>query len=222
MFGLELVMASHLLIKASSDVITCPAQKKARVDIQWRSEPIKYDYSATTAQLNAKPIDSNNPYGKHTSTDVGGLMSGNIEYKSKVGVTTLLYPTSRVACLWVDSVTIDIVIDPTINIAAEHPKGTCKHNAILEHEHKHVAIDREVVSEYMEKMRAAGTLAVQKVGVVGPKSEADLALYKDKMTSYVSDAVKTQADMMYAERARRQKGLDNKAEYDRVAAMCAK
>lgn len=220
MFGLEYAVAAHLLIEASNEIINCPPQKSARVDVRWRSNPIRYDNSKTTAELNSGPVDSENPYGVHVSTDVGGLMTGKMEYKSGVQVSSIRYPTSKVACLWIDKVTVDVIIDPLIHIAAEHPKGSCKYNAILDHEHQHVAIDRKVVTDHLEKLRIAAAQAVQKVGVVGPKPDSQMDEYKQKMSHYVTNAVKEVADVMYKERTRRQKAFDNKEEYDRVDAMC--
>ncbi len=175
-----------------------------------------------TAELNRRDIDSENPYGVHVSTDVGGLMSGKMEYKSGIQISTVRYPTSRVSCLWVDKVIIDVVIDPTIQIASENAKGSCEYSAILEHEHQHVAIDRKVVTDHLEKIRAAAASAVQKVGMVGPKPDDTAEAFKKKMSSYVSEAIKGAADTMYADRTKRQKAFDNKAEYDRVSAKCAK
>ncbi|NBX65906.1 MAG: hypothetical protein EBQ96_02815 [Proteobacteria bacterium] len=222
MFGLEYLVATHLLLTANSDVITCPVQKSARVDVRWRSEPIKYDNTKTTGELNRRDIDSENPYGVHVSTDVGGLMSGKMEYKSGIQISTVRYPTSRVSCLWIDKVIVDIVIDPTIQIASENAKGSCEYNAILEHEHKHVAIDRKVVVDHLDRIRSATAHAVTKVGMVGPKGDETVEDFKKKMTEYVQGAIKGAADTMYADRVKRQKGLDNKEEYDRVSAKCDK
>jgi hypothetical protein len=221
MFGLEYLVATHLLLEASSDIIACPVQKSARVDVRWRSEPIKYDNSKTTGELNQRDIDSENPYGVHVSTDVGGLMSGKMEYKSGIQISTVRYPTSRVSCLWIDKVIVDIVIDPTIHISSDYPKGTCRYNAILEHEHKHVAIDRKVVIDHLDRIRSATANAVTKVGMVGPKADETADDFKKKMTEYVQGAIKGAADAMYADRVKRQKALDNKEEYDRVSAKCA-
>lgn len=220
--GLELILASHLLINASSGGLgACPVQKSARVDVRWRSEPIKYDFSQSTADLASNHIDSENPYGTHVATDVGGLMSGKVQYKSSVEISSLRYPASQVTCLWIDKVVVDIVIDPTVLVANEHPKGSCEYVAVLEHEHKHVALDRKVVQDYLDPTRAAASAAVQKVGVVGPKPDADAETYKKKMSDYVQAALKVVMDKMYAERTARQKMLDSKEEYDRVSAQCS-
>lgn len=225
MFGLEFLVASHLAltpVSTQNAPITCPVQKSARVDVRWRSEPIKYDHSLGFDDLGHKSIDSKNPYGTHVSTDVGGLMSGKIKYQSGIEVSSIRYPSSRVTCLWIDKVVIDIVIDPIIQIAREHPQGSCEYIAILEHENKHVAADRAVVTDHLENFRKQAGGAVQKVGVVGPKPDSQAETYKTKMTDYIDAAIKNAADAMYAERIQRQQKIDTKDEYDRVQAQCPK
>lgn len=230
MFGLEFLVASHLvlqpvnaqLVSSGTSPITCPVQKSARVDVRWRSEPVKYDHSLGFDDLGHKGIDSKNPYGKNVPTDVGGLMSGKIKYQSGVEISSIRYPTSRVTCLWIDKVIVDIVIDPVIQVAREHPQGSCKYVAILEHENKHVAADRQVVVGHLENFRKEAGAAVQKVGVVGPKPDSSAEEYKKKMSDYIEAAIKKAADAMYAERIERQQKIDTKEEYDRVDAQCPK
>ena len=223
MLGLELLMASHLLFQQVSTAapITCPAQKSARVDVRWRSEPIEYDLTKSHAQLGAGPIDSQNPYGTGVATDVGGLMTGKIRYSTAIQVSSMEYPTSRVTCLWIDKVTMDILVDPTIQIASEFPEGTCKHNAVMEHEKKHVATDIAVVQAHLETIRLTAGQAVQKVGVVGPKPFSMIDGFKKKMSDYVEESVKAAVDDMYKDRVKRQQKIDTKSEYDRVEAVCA-
>ena len=224
MLGLELAVAGHLLWQASADVVgtkaTCPAQKNARVDVRWQSKPINYDFSRSTDNLNHSEVDTVNPYGTHVSTDVGGLMSGSIKYESNIQVSSIRYPVGDISCLWIDKVIIDVVIDPTILIASEHPQGTCEHNAILEHEFKHIIADRNVVKDHVQSLRNAASNAVQKVGMVGPKPQDTVEMYKKKMTDYIQEQLKTQMDDLYADRKARQIAIDNKQEYDRVDAVC--
>jgi len=220
MLGLEFLVASHLLLQASTGPDACPAQKNARVDVRWRSEPIRYDFTRSIDSLNHSDVDTKNPYGTHVSTDVGGLMSGSIKYKSGLQISSIRYPASEVTCLWIDKIVIDVIIDPTIFIAAEHTQGSCKHDAIKEHEHKHVAVDRDVVKKYLPEIRRAATQAVQKVGVVGPKPDSSVTTYKGKMSDYVEGQIKVVMDQMYKERKARQARVDTKEEYDRVDGLC--
>jgi hypothetical protein len=237
MTGLELILAGHLLltpVSSSASVgstslgapslgagaVTCPDQASPQIAVHWRSEPVKYDMSQSYGQLGNRSINSKNPYGTHVAVDVGGLMSGKVTYKSGIEVSGIRYPSSQVTCLWINKVNVDIVIDPTIFIANENPKGSCKFVAILEHESKHVATDRQVVQDHLETIRATALAAVEKVGIVGPKAEAASDDFKHKMSAYVEAALKAAIDDLYADRVKRQQALDSKAEYDRVEAKC--
>jgi len=224
MLGLELLMASHLLFQqvSTASPIQCPVQKSARVDVRWRSEPVKYDVSKSHAELGQGQIDSDNPYGAGVATDVGGLMTGKIKYKSGIEVSTLQFPSAKVTCLWIEKVVVDLIIDPTIQIAAEKVPGSCEYNAILEHEQKHVTTDRQVVKDHVERIRVATGQAVQKVGVVGPKPNSTIEGFKGKMSDYVQEALKTSIEAMYKDRVARQQALDTKEEYDRVDDLCEK
>lgn len=233
MTGFELILAGHLLLTPVSagpgmpssveaqSTAKCPVQSAPQVEAHWRSEPVKYDLTQNYAALGAHSIDTKNPYGMHVTTDVGGLMSGKINYKSGIEITGIRYAANRTTCLWINKVSIDIVIDPTIFIASENPKGTCKFVAIVEHESKHVAIDRRTVQDHLPLIRQAAVNAVAKVGVVGPKPDEDGEKYKEKMSDYVEKAMKAAVDEMYADRAKRQAALDSKEEYERVDAKCA-
>lgn len=236
MIGLELVLAGHLLltqVSANPEPVPalpptlgrdapsqCPPAAAPQIDVHWRSEPVKYDMTKNYASLGSRQIDTANPYGTHVSVDVGGLMSGKVNYKSGIEVTGIRYVANRSICLWINKISVDIVIDPTIYIASENPKGTCKFVAILEHESKHVAADRRVVQDHINSIREAAFTSASKVGIVGPKPDEDADMYKEKMSTYVEAALKKAVDAMYADRAQRQKLLDSKEEYDRVQSKC--
>jgi hypothetical protein len=224
MTGLELILASHLLLQpvSSGSAAKCPVQQSARVDVHWRSEPVKYDHTQTFDDLGHQGIDSKNPYGTHVATDVGGLMSGRIQYRSGIEISSLRYPSSNVSCFWIEKVSVDIVIDPLVQIAREHPEGSCDYVAILEHEQKHVTTDRAVVKDHLEDIRTVTGAAVQKVGVVGPKPSPTGDSYKKKMSDYIEAQLKVAMDKMYADRIARQQKIDTRQEYDRVQAQCPK
>ncbi len=230
MTGYELLLASHLLLQQVSatgnatsqanQATLCPEQKSARVDVRWHSEPIKYDHNQSQDELGGHHIDTKNPYGTHVATDVGGLMTGKITYQSGTEISTIRYPAQKITCLWINRVEVNVVMDPTIQIASEHEKGSCKYIAILEHESKHVAIDRAIIERYLQPVRNAAADAVQKVGMVGPKPDRTTDEYKEKMSGYIEGEIKKVMDRMYAERVKRQQALDSREEYDRIAAQC--
>jgi hypothetical protein len=200
--------------------ITCDPKPAGDVNIIWGSENIEYDFSKSQKQLDRMDVDTESPYDHHVKTHVGGLMKGGISIKSMVQVSTLTYPRSREICQWIGKMDVNVRIDPKIYIASDHPRGSCKHNAILEHEMKHIFVDREIVKKYTPIIKRELESAVRKVGIVGPKKERSAQKYQNKITAYMDKTLKAITDKMYAERGEKQQGVDTLKEYERVAGVC--
>mgnify|MGYP000158395830 CR=1 FL=1 len=198
----------------------CPPKPMGKVNIVWGSDNIRYDFTKSQSQMDRMQTDTVNPYGRDVKTHVGGLMRGGISVQSNTQVAILTFPRTRQACLWVDKVDISIRIDPKIYIAREHRQGSCKHNAILEHEMKHVFVDREIVKKYIPIIHDFMEQAVTKVGLVGPKDSNDANDYQKKIVDYMQGQLKRINERMYEERKQRQRGVDTLEEYERVANMC--
>ncbi len=220
--GLELALASHLLINASTGgaPVSCPAQQKARINLQWRADPVKYDFTQSENQLRRMRIDTINPYGQNVKTDVGGLMSGSIQVNSSFQVSNLKYEGLNLVCLWAEQVNITVSMNPTIYIANQHKQGSCRHNAIMEHELKHVMTDKQIAAEYVPQIKETLNKALARVGVVGPKPASEQADYQKKIMDYLGEEVRKVTDKMYEVRKQRQQGVDSLAEYERVSKLC--
>lgn len=201
-------------------VQTCPSKPRGKVNIIWSSDAVKYNFSKSQHEMDRMEIDTENPYDRSVKTHVGGLMSGGIGLKSEINVATLTYPRSKVTCQWVGSMDIEIAIDPTIYIAREHKKGSCKHNAILEHEMKHVHVDREIVKKYAPAIKAFMERAMVRVGMVGPKPENRASLFQDKIVDFMDGQLKIISQKMYDERRVKQQAIDSLEEYERVSNLC--
>lgn len=199
---------------------TCPSKPVGKVNIIWSSDAVKYDFSKSQNQMDSMEVDTENPYDRSVKTHVGGLMSGGIGIKTEINVATLTYPRSRVVCQWVDKMDVEIAIDPTIFIAREHKKGSCKHRAILEHEMKHVYTDRQIVKKYAPAIKAHLQQSLVKVGIVGPKPETRASDYQKKIVEYMDGQLKAITSKMYAERRQKQQSVDSLQEYERVSSLC--
>lgn len=217
---LFIVMALLLLPMLVHAGVTCKPQPMGTVNVIWSSDPIQYDFTKSQSQMDRIDNDTKNPYGRNVKTHVGGLMQGGISIKSKTQVATLTYPRSREICQWVGSMDVAIHINPKILISRDHKPGSCKHNAILEHEMKHVFVDREIVKRYIPLFKQAIEIAVRKVGIVGPKKQSDQSLYQKKINDYIETEFKKISDKMYADRSAQQTKVDTLEEYERVAAKC--
>ncbi len=200
--------------------LDCPAQKAGKVSVSWKSDPIRYDFTKSQRQMDAMENDTVSPYARDAKTHVGGLMKGGIALESRIMTSALGYERARKICQWIDEVRLDLRIDPKIYITREHRKGSCKHNAIMEHEMKHVYVDRDIVKKYVPIFKRRLQDAVMKVGIVGPKDERDQKRYQQKINDYIESQIAAVNNQMTAERRQRQQAIDTLEEYERVARMC--
>ena len=199
---------------------SCQAQKAPEVSVVASTKDVRYNFTIPKAQLANRKIDTVSPYSHTENTYVGGLMEGEIQIRSNVNIQRATHPTTRQTCFWYDTVNIQIEIDPTILVAREFPRGTCQHNEILNHEKKHVAVDRIIVKKYRKVMEGYLRDILTRVSVYGPVHAAKAPAVKKEMSDYIEKALDNVTTKMYAERRQRQQAVDNKNEYDRVSNAC--
>ncbi len=219
-FSFFFFILAMLIHAPSYAAVTCEPKPMGAINIVWDSDNIQYDFTKSQSQMNRMEIDTENPYGRNVETHVGGLMKGGIAIQSRIQVAKVTYPRSRETCQWIDNMQVSLRISPKIYIARDHRQGSCKHKAILEHEMKHVFVDREIVKKYIPIFKRDLENAVRKVGIVGPKPERDARKYQQKINDYMEKQLKAVSDKLYAERSANQQGVDTLEEYERVAALC--
>ncbi len=198
----------------------CRPDKPARVDVRAGSENIRWDFSKSTDQLKNFDIDTKNPYGNHGHFEVGGLMKGGINMEQTMRFSSLTHQGLRQICVYYDSVSVRFNITPTIYIANKHRPGTCKHNAIKEHEMKHIAVDRKIVNKYAALVGRMIKAEIDRAAVYGPVSIAQANQVQNHMKKTMENILRTASNKMEAERAILQQQVDSREEYDRVSRQC--
>ncbi len=198
----------------------CKAETTPVIDVKTSTDKVTWDFSKSEKQLNNFNIDTVNPYGKEVITDVGGLMQGGIVTKESIAYKTLTHNGLNQVCYWYDKIIVSLHIMPTIYIASEFPQGSCKHNAIREHEMKHISVDREIVNKYAHIIGQAIQQSVREQSVFGPYAVAHSAQAEAFMKARLENTLKYYSKMMDDERRRRQQLVDTLAEYERVNKMC--
>lgn len=197
----------------------CRTEKAPRLDIKPATARIKYDHTKTKSQLNGFEVDTVNPYGTKVHTDVGGLMKGGIETGYDITMGSIRTSDNR-SCAWYDSITVDINITPTIFIARDYKKGSCMYNAVLEHENKHIAVDRKLVNTYAQQISKALQAELARQTVYGPVATAEEKALQDQMYARIAGIMKKQMAILNTERLKRQQQVDSLEEYNRVNALC--
>tara|TARA_Y100001934_G_scaffold18405_1_gene21516 strand:+ start:29 stop:733 length:705 start_codon:yes stop_codon:yes gene_type:complete len=198
----------------------CPNKGAPSIAIKMSSTSIEYDFSKSQDQLQNFKIDTKSPYDNTAHTKVGGLMNGEISVNSQVSFGWAQNKRDGSSCYWYNDIEVKMHIRPIIFIASEHEKGTCSHNAIMEHEMKHVKVDRAMLKKYSDLIESDLRKVVRKVGTVGPVSRRSTERARSKMMRIVEKTVNNRTEAMYAERRKLQQAVDSLEEYERVQAQC--
>jgi len=182
---------------------------------------------AITIKRLETPITLNTSYGFRTLTNIGadvarpghqvlGLTRGNATVHADSKTPTLQDRTGRWECSS-PQITLSIGYSPmTVYVASEFPPGTCAHQAIHEHEMRHVQayqahlekIEKEL-SETLNARFASGTPWRGKAGETAPRLQRE---FNERWLP----AIQRQLNAVKVAQAL----IDTPEEYDRVADAC--
>lgn len=203
---------------------------KPYVNIELLVPEPKYELDKTLAQINhdseashAAWLNANNLDGLWSYTDLqtqgdtasGWEVSFNFQVYSKP-----LDSFGAYYCPFIVDVDMAILLQTNIRIAKEYPKGTCRYQAIDDHEYKHFQVNRYVVEQAVERLRADMPKMVTMLEMEGHVGRNDIDARVNVMKQALSDAVK----IYIRDEIRRQMNelnakVDTPAEYDRVSAL---
>jgi len=218
MFGFDPLTAASLLVLAANTV-QCGVPKAPHISITPLSSEIEYDFNLTAEELGQFKSGTVNPYAPGTDVTTGGLRHDRPEVKTGVKWGMLKYDDRQVACLWYQSIDITIGLHPKIFIARDEPSQVCQ-DAIIEHELKHVAVDREIINLYSQQIGQAVKKAVDGIGAMGPYNYHELDKVQKELVGHIETAVDSQSFLLYQEMSRRQGEVDSLQEYERVSKIC--
>lgn len=198
----------------------CKVDKAPQIKISASASKIKYNFKLSQADLGKFGADTKSPYAKNVITDVGGLMSGGIEMRQQVTYKIITNPNYEQSCMWYNVIDVQILFDPTVYVAREYPQGTCGHNAILEHEMKHVQVDRHMVNKYAAQIGQAIKKEIDTRPLYGPVHQSQVKLLQQQMSNRMEQVLNSYSNIMDAERSLLQQKIDSIEEYERVDNLC--
>lgn len=215
MLGLEAFAAGYVMMAGTQARPSwCNPDKAPQIRVVPKMAPIAYDFSKPMAQMNNIHIDTVNPYGNDVHTDTGGVMHGSVQLKASSSYRTTSY--QGLSCAYFEKITISVELTPKIYIAREYPRGGCKHRAVMEHELKHVAVERQIANKYAQIIGNQMVAAIKKYPVFGPVPSSQQTSQHQQMTGLIQNMVSRLSDKMALERKQRQQAVDNINEYNRV------
>jgi len=225
LFGLEFLAAGMLYMTPTSvaSQVECRMKVPPRINVLPSKSLVKYDYTKSKAELNSVDVDTISPYGPQHNTTVSGLMSGSIQMQHQLSFLSETYEQLGLGCIYLKSVEVKVNIDPTIFIAKEYPKGTCMHNAVLNHERKHVREDQLIVNKYSNYIgRALVSLIDSQEASFGPFSVNEIPKIQKNIQDSITEVVKKFNEQMNLERQTRQQAIDSLEEYESIGSKCEK
>lgn len=213
-------MTGWLTMANAQPSVECQQPSKPRVSVNPEVKDLKYDFSKSRPELDTMEIDTISPYGPNEETHVNGAMSGSVQFETLISYSSTTYGDT-LACVNVDKVAVKIHFDPVIYIVKEYPKGTCEHEAVLEHEKKHLKINQLVINKYTERISKTLALALNKYGsVYGPVAVDKVPGLYDHLKDYYTGIVQDEQNRMYVELNELNQQLDSLEEYERVQKAC--
>ncbi len=220
MFGFDFTTLAGLLVLAGNMPV-CTVPEAPQIGVTPSSAPIEYEFNLSSAELNGFRSNTVNPYAPSADTTTGGLRHDRPRIATEVEWGIMSYPGRQVSCLWYKSIKVTIDLSPKIYIASEHDNPVCR-AAIVEHEVKHVDMDRLLINQYAYGIGTAVKQAVDQVGPMGPYNYHELEGVREKLTEHIYNAVDSQKFLLHQEMSRRQAEVDSLAEYERVNKICDK
>ena len=212
-------MAGYFHLAAAD--VECHLKRTPQITVAASDTSVKYDHSKYQEQLDKIGSDTVSPYGDKVQAHVGGLMSGEVTVSQNIRLYQENYPSLNLGCLYVDNLKIGIHINPKIYIAKDFAKDGCMYKAVMEHEQKHIQVDRMIVNKYTSIIVKGLDAALKKTGYAhGPFPAGQMQAEQKRLQDYTQGIVKAYSAQMNKERMQLQQQVDSLQEYNRVNNLC--
>lgn len=199
--------------------LSCTLPESPHVLVRVVTDDIGYDFSKSSRDLTMMEGGALSPYAPGADTVSGGLREDHPSINTQIEWQVEIDQSRNVACMWYDTITIQVRLVPKIYVAREFNAGACR-DAILQHEHRHVDIDRIVLNRFAADIGQAVQKAVDSAGVFGPFSYGDIERVKDSSSRHVESTIDSRRLLMEKEMNAKQSQVDSPEEYRRVSQFC--
>ena len=212
-------LASALMTTPVALPVTCRVNQAPIINIRPVTKNIEYDFDKTSAQLTQIKSNTISPYGLNPDQITGGLRHDRPTITMTMEFNVAQNTQTQATCLSYKTINIDVLLQPKIYIAKEFNRGRCGRE-VLDHEKKHIHVDRTVMNKYTKLMGKAIQNAVNQVGAIGPFSSHRAEEFQEKMASNIKSAVSSVELSMQNEMNLKQQQVDSFEEYERVGQYC--
>lgn len=215
-FVLMLMPVSGALAQGFSSGCAFRPLPLVRVDV--RENPVNINHQQTRSQLTAQP---NNTHLRIPGAEaVAGLTANPIQATASLSFDSESSFLGGSGCLWLTTLTIQITAAPEISIAKELAENSCQYRAVLAHEQKHVAVDRELLQAFAKRIEPTFRDFAREMAVQGPLPSSVMYQAQNTTTNRINIRLQSEMTKFQHERDRKQQALDTAAEYHAIASQC--
>lgn len=213
------VMSSLLVLASGQEICTMP--KPAEINVSPQTEKVKFVTGKSLAELQKQQIDTINPHSFNGISVTQGYAAGKISMEATVSLGFQSVLRNQGLCVWYDKINVKFHVEPEIYIAREVHNDRCMGKAVLDHEMKHVNVDKQIVNKYSQMIGQKIFDGLTQRGFkAGPIKPGDKDLVAQRMSDTVQQIIDVEMKRLELDRIDMQSAVDTKEEYDRVAAQC--
>lgn len=228
MFGLDYLGLTTLLVLASVEPSGMSAQSCAMapprpvVTVTMSESVTAFDISKSAEELSEFDIDTVSPYPAQYHTEIGGLMTGEMDLVHRITFGKSVDFVSGRGCIWFSAIEVNIHTAPTIFVASDFKDNKCRFGEVFKHEVKHVTEDRALLEKYTDEISdRLNVLMGQPVDYTsGFIPLDDMEQTKNDMQMAMEFVLGVMFEKMMTERTKRQQSIDSLEEYTRVSGAC--
>jgi hypothetical protein len=199
----------------------CPFVKTVQINVIPVTEEVKIDGTKTLAEMQNTEIDTINPYAFSGVTQVHGFMNGLVGIVPDIRIGHKYVPEIGAFCLWYEKIDVKLQIKPEIVIGKEIYQNPCLRKATLEHEMKHVNVDRQIVNKYAKIIGKKIYAAIEERGFrAQPVAQEYVQGMADRMGKVLQQTLEHEHEKLQIERMELQRAVDSLEEYERTSALC--
>lgn len=204
-----------------ASALVCTPEAPPKVTLTFDNQPAIFDHSKSSAELGTLKgaHSASSDYGGEFPI-VGGLMSGNFELRFNLSLSATVRDATKEACLYPKDIKVTAFYQPTIYVANDHKKGSCRYDLTLGHEMRHMNVDIITINESLPTLRAAVENVVAGWTGFGPLPEKSLQAEQDRLAESLKAELQKISTKFETTRNLRQQTVDTREEYRRMSTAC--
>jgi hypothetical protein len=207
---------------ASADAFACPDYGPPQINVTTDIADPQFDFSLSRAQIDQKFRAIRMPSPQVYHMTINSVMTGPMTADHVTHLHIVTDPRTGKTCVGFDRLDVTLRMRPVVYMASEYRLQACRYKLYFTHELKHVAVDKEVLAQYLPRFQNGlhFAFAGPADSVIGPVPLLVAAMAEKNLEDRVQGAVTSLFDLLMRDRLTRQKDVDSYGEYSRLSNSC--